>query len=270
MPVLVVQKGHCYRTTGATGTNGEQQYATSVANACVNLLHGRNGWTVRAILADAASSAYDGDAFVAIHCDGSTSASARGASIGYRNAAGQSFGQAWKRAYAARGWTGGFRPDNYTEALHFYYGTGTAISMGNPRAFIAECGFLTNAQDRALLTGPGGPTRVALAIGDALGIRPEGNEDMTPEESRLLTHADRVGVETQRRVTLMRAELAALAKVAAADKDYDPAEIARLTAAELLPLVEDVTERVLGVDNKDLAAEVLRQLREALPTTEGN
>jgi hypothetical protein len=181
MPVLVVQKGHCYRTTGATGTSGEQQYATSVANACVNLLHGRNGWTVRAILADAGSSAYDGDAFVAIHCDGSTSASARGASVGYRNAAGQSFGQAWKRAYAARGWTGGFRPDNYTEDLHYYYGTGNAVSAGNPRAFIAECGFLTNAQDRALLTGPGGPTRVALAIGDALGINSQ-EDDVTEDD----------------------------------------------------------------------------------------
>lgn len=96
---------------------------------------------------------------------------------------------------------------------------------------------------------------------------PNQEDDMTPDQAKKLDHADRVGVETQRRVTLMRAELAALAKVAAADKDYDPAEIARLTAAELLPLVEDVTERVLGVDNKDLAAEVLRQLREALPTT---
>lgn len=170
MPVLVIQRGHCYRKTGATGTTGEQAYASSVANACVNLLHGRDGWTVRAILADDPTSKYAGDAFVAIHCDGSTSSSARGASVGYRNAAGQTFGQAWKRAYAARGWTGGFRPDNYTDALHLYYGTGNALSVGNTRAFIAECGFMTNTQDRALLTATGGPTRVALAIGDALGI----------------------------------------------------------------------------------------------------
>jgi hypothetical protein len=183
MPVLIVQKGHCYRKTGATGTTGEQAYATSVANACVNLLGGRNGWAVHAILADAPIDSYEGDAFVAIHCDGSTSPSARGASIGYRNAAGQRFGQAWKRAYAARGWTGGFRPDNYTEALHLYYGTGNALSQGNARAFIAECGFMTNPQDKALLTGPGGPTRVALAIGDALGIT-EGDDDMaTPAET---------------------------------------------------------------------------------------
>lgn len=191
MPVLVVQKGHCYRRTGATGTTGEQGYASSVANACVNLLHGRSGWTVRTILADAPSSAYDGDAFVAIHCDGSTNSSARGASVGYRNAAGQRLGQAWKRAYAARGWSGGFRSDNYTDALHFYYGTGNAIGQGNARAFIAECGFMTNKADHALLTGDGGPTRVALAIGDALGIRAGAGHDDTEDDMNLGDKFDR-------------------------------------------------------------------------------
>ncbi len=186
MPELVVQKGHCHRTTNGVGTAGEQDYAVAVAQACVRVLDGRDGWTVRTILADPPARAYDGDAFVAIHCDGSNSPTAHGASIGYQSAAGQRFGQAWKRAYAARGWTGGFRVDNNTDDLHFYYGTGTAISRGNRRAFIAECGFLTNAANRALMTGPGGPTRVALAIGDALGIHPnaEGNDDMaTPAEN---------------------------------------------------------------------------------------
>lgn len=169
MPVLVVQKGHCYRTTGATGTTGEQGYATRVADACATLLHGRGGWQVRAILADAPASQYAGDAFFAIHCDGSTAPTARGASIGYRTPEGQEAGQAWKRAYGARGWPG-FRPDNYTAALQGYYGTGTAVGRGNRRAVILETGFRTNAEDRALLDGPGGPERVALSIGDALGI----------------------------------------------------------------------------------------------------
>lgn len=168
MPILVVQRGHCYRKTGATGTTGEQAYATAVADACVRLLHGKSGWTVRPTLAD--ENYYRGDAFVAIHCDGSTNPSARGASIGYRTPEGQVFGQAWKRFYAAHGWVGGFRPDNYTTALAQYYGTGNAVAAGNRRAVILECGFRTNAADRALLDGPGGPERVALAIGDALGI----------------------------------------------------------------------------------------------------
>lgn len=185
MPVLIVQRGHCYRKTGATGTAGEQAYATAVADACFRLLHGRSGWTVRPTLAD--ENYYRGDAFVAIHCDGSTNSSARGASVGYRTPEGQAFGQAWKRAYQARGWTGGFRPDNYTTALAQYYGTGNAVAVGNRRAFIAECGFRTNPEDRALLDAPGGPERVALAIGDALGIPTTSTEnDMTPEEHRIL------------------------------------------------------------------------------------
>ena len=184
MPVLVVQKGHCNRTTGLIGTAGEQAFATAVARACVEVLNGRGGWTVRAILADEPAGRYDGDAFVAIHCDGSKNAAVRGASIGYRNAAGQRFGQAWKRAYSARGWTGGFQADNYTVNLHQYYGNDIAVGQGNRRAFIAECGFLTNAPNRALLAGRAGATRVALAIGDALGIHSEGNDDMaTPAEN---------------------------------------------------------------------------------------
>ena len=181
MPTLVVQMGHCYRKTGATGTAGEQAYAAAVAEACRALLDGRGGWWVRPILADNTSALYRGDAFVAVHCDGSTSSAARGASCGYRTPEGQVFGQAWKRAYEARGWVG-FRPDNYTPALAGYYGTGTAVSVGNRRAIIIECGFLTNPADRAALTGPGGATRVAAAIGDALGIphdhQPEQEIDM--------------------------------------------------------------------------------------------
>ena len=285
MPVLVIQRGHCYRKTGATGTTGEQAYATAVANACVKLLHGRSGWTVRAILADDDLVDYRGDAFVAIHCDGSIHSTARGASIGYRNRSGQLFGQAWKRAYAARGWTGGFRPDNYTAALQGYYGTGNAVAQGNTRAFIAECGFRTNPEDRELLDEEGGPERVALAIGDALGITSTpAEDDMTPDQAATLDYVKRIAIENQRRIGLARGEIASLATLVAADKDIDPAELqamvdgavkaatptAEQTAAALLPLVEDIAARVLGVDNKKQAAEILRQLREALPANEGN
>lgn len=171
MPVLVVQKGHCYRTTGSTGTTGEQDYATAVADACVRLLNGKSGWSVRVILADSGS--YSGDAFAAIHCDGSTNNTARGSSTGYQSERGRQFAEAWMNAYAARGWTGGFRPPNYTDALAGYYGVRNAINAGNDRAVILECGFMTNAQDKQLMTGPGGVDRVALAIGDALGIATE-------------------------------------------------------------------------------------------------
>lgn len=178
MPTLVVQKGHCNRRTGKTGTTGEQAYVTRVADACHALLNGRNGWVVNRTLADVND--YRGSAFVALHCDGSTNASARGASVGYRTPEGQTFGQAWKLAYARRGWPI-FRRDNYTDALAGYYGTRRAVRAGNRRAIVIECGFRTSPEDRALLDGPGGPERVALAIGDALGITGE-DDDMAVED----------------------------------------------------------------------------------------
>ncbi len=166
---LVVQMGHCFRRTGATGTTGEQAFTSAVGALCERLLSGRGGWTVKAILADASLSEYRGDAFIAVHCDGSLSTAAHGASVGYRTPEGQALGQAWKRAYAARGWEG-FRVDNYTTALSQYYGTGNATGQGNRRAFILEAGFLTNPEDRAVLHAADGPERVVLAIADALGI----------------------------------------------------------------------------------------------------
>lgn len=170
MPILIIQMGHVARTAGATGTTGEQAFARRVATAAGRLLNGRGGWIVRAIHADVPTDAYQGDAFVAVHCDGSTNPTAHGASVGYQGSAGQRIAQAWKRAYAARGWAGGFRSDNYTPALAGYYGVRNARSVGNTAAFIVECGFLTNPDDRAALTRPDGADRVALAIGDALGI----------------------------------------------------------------------------------------------------
>lgn len=167
MPLLIVQMGHCYRKSGATGTSGEQDYATAVGHACMLHLDGVGGWRVRTTLADVDD--YRADAFFAVHCDGSTSASARGASAGYQTAEGQALAQSWKRAYAARGWPI-FRPDNYTAALAGYYGVSNAVAAGTRRAMIAECGFLTNPEDRDLLLAPDGPGRVALALGDALGI----------------------------------------------------------------------------------------------------
>jgi|GEM_PF-6589958 len=187
MPLLLVQKGHCYRTTGATGTTGEQQYATQVADACVRLLDGKNGWDVKAVLADISLDSYRADAFAAVHCDGSTNPTARGSSVGYKTPEGQRLAQAWERAYAARGWPI-FRDDNYTAALKNYYGVSNAISAGCRRAFIMECGFMTNPEDRLLMTEPGGVDRVALALGDALGIQMEGD---VAESRTDVTHAYR-------------------------------------------------------------------------------
>lgn len=176
MPTLVIQMGHCYRTTGATGTSGEQQFATRVGTAALGLLGGK-GWDIRTILADAPMSDYRGDAFFAVHCDGSTSAAAHGASGGHQGADGAALLSAWKRAYHEFGWKNGFRPDNYTAALAGYYGVRNARAQGNTRACIVECGFLTNAEDRLLLLGPGGVERVVLAMGRALGITDQDQDE---------------------------------------------------------------------------------------------
>lgn len=173
MALIVIQAGHYPRKTGPTGTGGldgdptEQEFNIAAAQACAHALAdvGHEG---QVIWADVDQGAYQGDAFVAIHCDGSTSSAARGASIGYRTTEGQRFGAAWKRAYQAAGWAGGWRPDNYTKALAGYYGTKRAVDAGNRTAFIAESGFLTNPQDEAQLSLPQGPQRFATALAAAV------------------------------------------------------------------------------------------------------
>lgn len=183
--IVVLQMGHVPRTTGATGTKApdgvptEQQFAKAAAAAAADEL-GRRGWTVRVIGADPPSaSVYAGEAFVAIHCDGSTDRKTRGASVGYQTAEGRQLAEAWKAAYLRHGWAGGFKPDNYTAALGGYYGVKRAVERGNRRAFIAECGFLTNAADEALLW-PDGPHRFALAVADALAPSAPPNPDPSP------------------------------------------------------------------------------------------
>jgi hypothetical protein len=189
MPVLVVQMGHNGRPPApwSVGTAGEQDFTRNAAAACARLLHGRGGWTVRTIIADPEypvwgqiggnPAYYRGDAFVALHCDGSSNPDRDGASFGYRTPEGNALAQAIRAAYRARGWPDNFEPDNYTDNLAGYYGTGLAVGQGNRRAVIFECGFLTNAADRARLLGPDGYDRVALAIGDALGIPTDHQED---------------------------------------------------------------------------------------------
>lgn len=167
MALLVVQRGHCYRTSGATGAPGEQEYATAAADR-VKARVTAVGHTVRIINADVADSAYRGDAFVALHWDSSTDPAAHGASVGYQTPEGRRFADYWKRHYVANGWTRGFRPDNYTKALAGYYGVRHARENGNRCAFISEAGFQSNSGDRSLMSGAKGPDRVAIAVAAAM------------------------------------------------------------------------------------------------------
>lgn len=173
MGLVVVQRGHCFRTSGATGAPGEQEFTKAAADRAA--FHLRTvGHQVRIINADVPDADYRGDLFVAIHYDSSDKPAARGASVGYQTPEGNQFAWAWKRRYVELGWpTGVFRPDNYTAKLQGYYGVRHAVEEGNRRAFIAEAGFHSNPADAALLASPEGPDRVgrsiALAVVDMIG-----------------------------------------------------------------------------------------------------
>ena len=147
MNTLVAQCGHVPRTSGKTGTAGEQDMARSVASWLARTQPA--GWALKVIDADPPSTdSYRGHAFVAIHGDGNNDRLVHGASVGYRSG-GRALGSAWKAAYAAQGWSGGWKPDNYTANLSGYYGTGKAALAGNTRAIVVEVGMMTNRSDRA-------------------------------------------------------------------------------------------------------------------------
>lgn len=167
MATVVVQRGHCFRVTGATGAAGEQEFTRLSADRAAAHLAAAGHRPV-IINADVPDAAYEGDLFVAIHYDSSTNPAARGASVGYQTPEGEQFAQAWKRRYRELGWTGGFRPDNYTAALAGYYGVRHAVAEGNRRAIIVEAGFGSSPLDRQLLAAPDGPDRVGRSIARAV------------------------------------------------------------------------------------------------------
>lgn len=171
MGTVLIQRGHVPRTRGATGTYREQEFARRCSEFMEALLRAR-GHTVRLLDADAAVPA-GGDCFVALHTDsgnakvaGHGQSSSRGASVGYPDAAGGRYAAAWKAAHKARGYDGGFLPDNYTDGLRYYYGCRRSSAR---HRFIAEHGVTPNARDELLLLENPGPERWALAHVDAIG-----------------------------------------------------------------------------------------------------
>ena len=153
MAVVAIQRGHCFRTRGATGTSGrmpdgsrrtEQQYADALAKKVAALMRAR-GHHVYVLTADEAVPS--SDVFLAFHQDGSSSSSARGASVGYpASSASARYASVWKATYQLKGWPGGYRADNYTSGLRSYYGyrrssAGVKVLM--------EHGFATNPAEQA-------------------------------------------------------------------------------------------------------------------------
>ena len=174
MATIYLQMGHCFRESGSTGTGGEQPFNKAVAARAARMLRDRGH---RVFVREADVDNFKTDVFAAFHADGSASTDAQGASVGHQDGNGKRFGQAWKRAYRRLGWeeatgtteTGGFRNDNYTEALADYYGVTNALERGTKFAIVIEAGFLTSPKDGAELRTERGKTRVADALTRAIG-----------------------------------------------------------------------------------------------------
>lgn len=144
----VLHLGHCYRTSGFTGTAGhrgtEQEFVSNVGEAMADRLRLQG---VDAVTALADASLPRCRLFVALHQDGSVNPRARGASVGYPSAHGPSrqAAQIWKAHYATTaGWPSGFRGDNYTRALRTYYGFRRVHADAK---YLIEHGFATNRAD---------------------------------------------------------------------------------------------------------------------------
>jgi hypothetical protein len=148
------QLGHCFRTTGKTGTPGgfgvsEQEYVVRLFNVLKPKLRAAGHTPIR-VLADPRS--YPAcDLFFAFHCDGGGPQS-RGCSFGYDKslpnaAASKALGDRWRAEHNAAGFPGGNRPTNYTANLAAYYGLERATKAGAKRAICIEFGFLTNRGD---------------------------------------------------------------------------------------------------------------------------
>lgn len=189
MARIAVQAGHVYRRSGSTGTVNEQPVVEAIARMVTDTTrHARlplaerliqqafaqvaavtlrdHGHRVTFLTADQYNPP-SADVFVSLHCDGSYSPRASGASVGYPDGAGGRIAREWKRAYARRGWPYGFRPDNYTPGLrHFYY----YRRINATRRFVIEHGFNTNSSNYRWLTSTGGLRAAALALVDAVGV----------------------------------------------------------------------------------------------------
>jgi hypothetical protein len=144
MATVAVQRGHCFRKTGATGGRGEQQLANEVGTRLKNELT-RLGHKVHLLGADDPVP-HGLDVFVALHSDGTATnpQSRHGASVGYNTEGGRRIAQAWKRWHQLAGYKWGYLPDNYTVALHHYYGFGLSDAKFE---FLAEHGQHSNDEE---------------------------------------------------------------------------------------------------------------------------
>jgi hypothetical protein len=138
---LILQMGHVGRTTGSTGTKGEQVFNKALGDEMDKLLKpttikykiiGADNW-----LKPEPNKA---TIFLALHADGSTNPSARGFSMGFKLGTDESFKEVLAKDY---GQLCKFtrRKDNYTTGLAKYYGYKHVEAK---YCNIIEHGFLSN------------------------------------------------------------------------------------------------------------------------------
>jgi N-acetylmuramoyl-L-alanine amidase len=211
---VVIEMGHVALKTGATGTAGEQDFNVAAAGHIASRLR-QDGRTV--VVIDCETFPPKSTVYVSLHCDGSESPTARGASVGFRDENGARAAHAFLKAYQANGWSGGVRADNYTDALARYYGTRQAAEAGTPFAFITECGFLTNPDDRALLANETGHQRAAEAVRQAVNEVLGAPDDVlsalsAADQTRLLETAKATNAEVGRLAVAIRDQTSGLAR----------------------------------------------------------
>lgn len=183
---VAVQMGHVPRKTGATGTSGhrgtEQEFARQLA---ARIKPRVEAFGHRCIVVGADDPIPDCDVFVALHQDGSANPAARGASVGYPSGElNPGFAADWKVRYAAAGWPGGFRPDNYTSALRNYYAWKRTQA---PVRILVEHGFATNKADADWMWDH--LDRIAQVHADTIAWHlgaGQGDDDMTPQQAQQL------------------------------------------------------------------------------------
>jgi N-acetylmuramoyl-L-alanine amidase len=196
MPSILVQKGHAApREPGfetATGATGEQAVVTLIAKELERAFAADDRFTVRVIPGkvptDIRSGAYAVDAFIALHCDGSTDKKRRGWGIGYPSGAVNKKLADLVGKEIARIHPSDRIRDNYTSDMSGYYAYSRVPTPG-PEILI-EHGFVSSPEEREWLTKNAGELAAAerRALLAYFGLPPKPADPapswITPEEAR--------------------------------------------------------------------------------------
>jgi hypothetical protein len=144
---LIIQMGHIGRTSGFTGTAGEQAFTKALGASLYKRFTGSN-IKVRLMGADNWVSPQPNKTllFFALHADGSVNPGARGISVGYPELSNSVFAYHIKSNYKI---LTGFnsRPDNYTKGLKNYYAWRYRHVQADYYCLL-EHGFMSNTIER--------------------------------------------------------------------------------------------------------------------------